>query len=154
MERLGGADMKRDAMAELSTEPERGQGWRLVALALITVLVIGIAVYYVDHRDIPFDRDAWIQGDPDAADPVVETHRAAMLKDLLSHHPLEGMNRQGVIALLGAPAHRTDTAPNELWYPVSIRWDGIDPSDIVNLVVELDAHDVVRNHRVVEYHRH
>ena len=87
----------------------------------------------------PFDREAWIAADVDASHT-----RKQMVEDLLHDHPLKGMTRTEVLALLG-PAEQTD------------KWEGYDLIYVLGpqgidfdwLIIKLGSDGRVREYAVV-----
>ncbi len=71
-----------------------------------------------------------------------------MVPDLLARHPLEGMTRSQVVALLGPPSppSGTDRFAYNLGYPD----DDPVPIDPYLLVIEFDARGVAVRHAVIQ----
>jgi hypothetical protein len=90
----------------------------------------------------PFDSSRW-QG----ADLMTRT-RAAMVRDLLKRHPLEGQTQDAILALLGAPTPTDKWLASEMVYVL-----GPDPGIGIDhewLLIELDANQVVVGHSIVQ----
>ena len=86
-----------------------------------------------------FDREAWIGANVDASHT-----RKQMVKDLLQDHPLKGMARAEVLALLG-PAEPTDKwAGYDLVYVL-----GPQGIDFDWLIIKLGPDGKVRDYAVV-----
>ena len=90
---------------------------RVAVLGLVLLLLAAGAVgywwYYTywqayhGYDPKPFTPEAWAAAGAEA--------RGYMVEDLLAKHPLKGMMRQEVVALLGVPDHRhTDEAAGRL----------------------------------------
>lgn len=95
----------------------------------------------------PFSTEAWRA--PDSREGEWSPRRA-MVEDLLRRHPLVGMQRADVEALLGPPDHEpwSDLYPGagyELGLPYP---GGLGDSDYTPLLLTYDARGIVRDVRV------
>jgi hypothetical protein len=127
--------------------------WKTILYAALAATALILGLYAFDHRDKPFSREAWVEGNPERADTGDTGARGAMLDDLLATHHLVGMSQRDIEALLGPPGNYTDSDPRQLVYPVTMSWDVIDPSSGSNLDLDLDSHQVVTSYRVETWRR-
>jgi hypothetical protein len=116
--------------------PKIRNGILPVALVAAGIFLVGCEPA-LDQR--PFDRAAWMSADVDASHT-----RKQMVRDLLQDHPLKGMRRAEVLALLG-PAERTDKwADYDLIYVL-----GPQGIDFDWLIIKLGPDGKVRDYAVV-----
>ena len=92
-------------------------------------------------QNADFDADRWRDAD------LGTRERAGMVHDLLRKHPLEGMDRPAVIALLGQPTPTDKWEGTEMIYVLGP--DSGMGIDHEWLLIELDQQDRVSASRVV-----
>ena len=107
--------------------------------AICAALLAGCGVVQPDE---PFDSSRWQRAD------LTTRTRAAMVRDLLKRHPLEGQPQDAILALLGAPTPTDKWPASEMVYVLGPdRGIGIDHEW---LLIELDANQVVVAHSIVQ----
>jgi hypothetical protein len=82
---------------------------RIVAVfGVIVVVAVGFvgARYYLAHRDLRFDRAAWIRAKPEGY--CAKSGRGRMVDDLVHNRLRAGMSMASVRGLLGAPDDNSD----------------------------------------------
>ena len=113
----------------------------LAGLLYLAATVVFVAYVLAPPSDIAFDTTGWVAAVDDS-----DKTRYRMHRDLLRRHPLVGMTRDEVTALLGPPTRTNYFREWDMVYPM-----GPEPGfgvDLAWLVLRL-ADDRVVEHRVV-----
>lgn len=106
---------------------------------IFTVLSLAIGLMGC-QREMQFDSTKWKQK---IWDSDSYAFREMMIKDVVENRRTIGLPYKVLVDSFGQPENFVQTSKNELWFPVRVENDGIDPVYKSVLVLILDGDSVV-----------
>jgi hypothetical protein len=120
----------------------------LAKVAGVVLASLCLASCHLEQPSPPlFDQNAWLQARSEPGDPV----RLKMLPSLIKAHPLTGMSKDQLLALLGPSEIINGRGSDKVSYILSEEYEGIDPVEGKDLVLEMDGAGKVRAWRVLSW---